>query len=212
MLRHFIVNRLHQLGLTRKDVPQLLGYRNTSKCLRNLDRFLAGDFSHKELSYRILHSPLGGDDFRTVLLQAQHQRDVDLRELSKVRELKERSVFSPHLFFIHERSIPSPIHAVAFVGAEHFKKMELPAYIQEKLTCVDCLDTIEKYLISYVSNPPSARYMNSLFGKAVQILFRDTYDHAFVFDISELRFVGHFKGVPKTGHATLTHKGSRIWE
>lgn len=102
-LRQFFEDRLGQLGMARKDIPHLLGYTNSNKCLRNLDRLLGGYFDMPQFVDRIAHSPLGGHEFQVAYVSevlAQWQRIQD--EIEDYMRKQEDS-FTPNLLVMHER-------------------------------------------------------------------------------------------------------------
>lgn len=202
-LSQYLTTRLRELGLKRGDLPKLLGYTNPNKCLRNLDRLLEGDVNQFELIRRLGESRLGGRPFEVVMTNQVKTWELEREERRRVQELKERNSFVPHLHFIHERSVPSPIHVVCFIGVNHFKRLEIPDYIlntTDELTRLNLLDT---FLVEYLRNPPDKRLTNSLFGKVVQILYRFEYDKSYVFDIQKGLFMDVHFGVPRVGIGKL---------
>ena len=210
-LSQYITTRLRELGLKRGDLPRLLGYTNPNKCLRNLDHFLGGDFNQTLLIQRIQESPIGGETFLSELDREKNKRRIDQQEKEKVQELKDRKSFVSHLHFIHERNVPSPIHVVCFIGVNHFKRLELPDYVFEITDENQRVQVVEGFLRDYLSNPPTYQYINSVFGRVRQILYRIEYDRSWVFEVSENRFIGEHYGVPRMGVSRLD-VGGRRWK
>ena len=210
-LSSYITTQLRELGLQRGDLPRLLGYTNPNKCLRNLDHLLGGDFNQTLLIQRIQESPIGGETFLSELDREKNKRRIDQQEREKVQELKDRKSFVPHLHFIHERNVPSPIHVVCFIGVEFFKKLELPDYVFEITDENQRVQVVEGFLRDYLLNPPTYQYINSVFGRVRQILYRIEYDRSWVFEVSENRFIGEHHGVPRMGVSRLD-VGGRRWK
>lgn len=210
-LSSYITTRLRELGLKRGDLPRLLGYTNPNKCLRNLDHLLSGDFNQTLLIQRIQESPIGGETFLSELDREKNKRRIDQQEREKVQELKDRKSFVQHLHFIHERNVPSPIHVVCFIGVNHFKRLELPDYVFEITDENQRVQVVEGFLRGYLLNPPTYQYINSVFGRVRQILYRIEYDRSWVFEVSENRFIGEHHGVPRMGVSRLD-VGGRRWK
>ena len=208
-LSSYITTRLRELGLKRGDLPKLLGYTNPNKCLRNLDHLLGGDFNQTLLIQRIQESPIGGESFLFELDREKNKRRIDQQEREKVQELKDRKSFVSHLHFIHERNVPSPIHVVCFIGVNHFKRLELPDYVFEITDEDQRVQVVEGFLRDYLLNPPTYQYINSVFGRVRQILYRIEYDRSWVFEVSENRFIGEHHGVPRMGVSRLDVGGKR---
>ena len=208
-LSSYITTQLRELGLKRGDLPRLLGYTNPNKCLRNLDHLLSGDFNQTLLIQRIQESPIGGETFLSELDREKNKRRIDQQEREKVQELKDRKSFVPHLHFIHERNVPSPIHVVCFIGVNHFKRLELPDYVFEITDEDQRVQVVEGFLRDYLLNPPTYQYINSVFGRVRQILYRIEYDRSWVFEVSENRFIGEHQGVPRMGVSRLDVSGRR---
>ena len=210
-LSSYITTQLRELGLKRGDLPRLLGYTNPNKCLRNLDHLLSGDFNQTLLIQRIQESPIGGETFLSELDREKNKRRIDQQEREKVQELKDRKSFVPHLHFIHERNVPSPIHVVCFIGVNHFKRLELPDYVFEITDEDQRVQVVEGFMRDYLLNPPTYQYINSVFGRVRQILYRIEYDRSWVFEVSENRFIGEHHGVPRMGVSRLD-VGGRRWK
>lgn len=209
-LSQYLTTRLRELGLKRGDLPKLLGYTNPNKCLRNLDRLLEGDVNQLELIKRLGESRLGGRPFEVVMTNQVKTWELEREERRRVQELKERMSFVPHLHFIHERSVPSPIHVVCFIGVNHFKRLEIPDYILNTTDELTRLNLLDSFIMEYLRNPPDHRLTHSVFGKVVQILYRFEYDKSYVFDIEKGLFVDVHFGVPRMGIGRLTLRSGGI--
>ena len=206
-LRLYIYNRLSVLGLNRRDLPSLLGYTNRNKCLRNVDSLIDGKYYHPDLIRRISESAIGGIPFDTVMKQQMAEWLSERQEKQRVKELKERLSFVPHLHFIHERNVPSPIHVVCWVGDHHFKRLDLPQHILNVKDELTRLNVVEEFIRDYLRCPPDNRLVCGPYGVVVQILFRDDYHHSYVYDATSGAFTDSVFGIPRMDSGKLTVKG-----
>jgi hypothetical protein len=210
-LNQYITTQLRELGLKRGDLPSLLGYTNPNKCLKRIDRLCKGDYNQPDLLQRISESRLGGRPFEVVMKKQVEVWEMERQEKQRMKELKDRLSFVPHLLFIHERSVPSPIHIVNFIGVEFFKKLEIPDYILNIKDELKQLNVMDEFIKEYLINPyPDHRLTNGPFGKVVQILYRVEYEHSYVFDVQKGLFVDCWLGVPQMGIGRLTLKGGGV--
>jgi hypothetical protein len=211
ILKEYIHTQLRELGLKRGDLPNLLGYTNQSKCLRNIDKLFGGDYNQPDLLRRIGESRLGGRPFEVVMKKQVEMWEMERQEKQRMKELKDRLSFVPHLHFIHERSVPSPIHVVCWVGVHHFKRLDLPQHILNVTDELTRLNVVEEFISDYLRNPyPDHRLTSGPFGKVVQILYRVEYEHSYVFDVHKGLFVDCWLGVPQMGIGRLTLKGGGV--
>ena len=206
-LRLYVYNRLSVLGLNRRDLPSLLGYTNRNKCLRNVDSLIDGKCYQPNLVRRISESAIGGIPFDTVMKQQMAKWLSERQEKQRVKELKERLSFVPHLHFIHERNVPSPIHVVCWVGVHHFKRLDLPQHILNVKDELTRLNVVEEFIRDYLRCPPDNRLVCGPFGVVVQILFRDDYHHSYVYDATSGAFTDSVFGIPRMDSGKLTVKG-----
>jgi hypothetical protein len=184
-----------------------LGYTNRNKCLRNVDSLIDGKYYQPELIRRISESAIGGIPFDTVMKQQMAEWLSERQEKQRVKELKERLSFVPHLHFIHERNVPSPIHVVCWVGVHHFKRLDLPQHILNVKDELTRLNVVEEFIGDYLRCPPDNRLVCGPFGVVVQILFRDDYHHSYVYDATSGAFIDSVFGIPLMDSGKLTVKG-----
>jgi hypothetical protein len=202
LLDEYLAHQCAIHSIRRGQIPALLQFKNSNKALRRYDALLAGNLHDEDLLDRIRACPLlCGDGLDEALARTKHKRACDAREKAKVQELRARRAFTPHLWVIHERSVPSPIFVVAFFGVETFKRVELPDIVLAETAIGGRLVTLASFLADNLRDPS---YLASPFGRAVQVLYRDTYDHSFVFDVAEGRFTHELHEAPPVGRAFLT--------
>lgn len=209
-----ITQKLRDLGKRRSELPALLGFPATTqpaKCLRRVDAICAGNMSDTDMIDRIVTSAIGGEDVANVIKQLQHLETVDRRERELLADRLAREAFIPHIHAIHERRIPEhPFFVIAMLGIDHFKRVDLPSHIIELTTIGEQLQAVWEFLDHVCSSADYYRITGGPFGRATQLLFRDSYEHAYVFDVATRNFVGEYEGVPRTGTATVTLKGRAL--
>jgi len=194
-------------GIRRSMLPAVLGFKNTtnpSKLLRRFDAVCKGLNADVDLVERFRNSELGtpeilrllNDLFECVRLKNEQNRFVD--------ECVSRMEFVPHLHAIHERTIPShPIFVVAFLGFDTLKRADLPDVIQNLPNGDAKLLAVAGFCEVVCTHQDYERLRNNPFGRLLQLLYRDTYTHAYVYNVADKTFVGEYHGVPPSYVATL---------
>lgn len=196
LLSEYLRNRLHDLGLKRKDVPRLLGYQNANKCFRLLDRFLTGSFDLPHLVERIRLSPLGGPVF-----ELTYQSELDLQASALQQQIdaaiaEDEDAFRPHLWCIHEREVPYPLAALNAFGTEYFKRLDLPDCIRDIPYADQRIEIALRYINEYLRDDEIYIRLNSVYGSLLYVLYRDEYRLSFVYDVELAQFIGHTHDVP----------------
>lgn len=210
LIREFIENRLRELGLKRKDIPKLLGYENANKCFRLLDRLFTGSLQQHHLIDRIASSPLGGDEFQKVYVtEVLEQWNAVERDIEAALEHDERT-FRPHLWVINEHDVPRPIITLTLFGIDHFKRLDLPEGLHAIENLDQRLDEIERYICKVIDDVEVHARINSVFGAATLVLYRDEYYHSYVFDVPAREFIGWTKDVPSYP-MYYTYQGKRMY-
>jgi hypothetical protein len=153
---------------------------------------------------------LGGTEFETVLNEERRLREIAEEEQRKVNEWKVERSFVPHLWFIHERSVSSPIFVVGFFGVDHFKRIELPPSNMSVEDDEKKRDAVENFLRLVLSDPENGRYIKGVFGQATYVLYRDQYRHSYVYEISSESWVGGSDAVPRVGTASIDISGKKV--
>lgn len=131
---------------------------------------------------------------------------MDAKEEALREELQRRAAFRPHLWVIHENRVPSPIFVVAMLGIDRFKRIELPNEIARLTHTGHIMMEIASMLNERLEDP---KYLSSPFGKPVQILYRDTYDHSYVYDVAERRFTDEQHKHPPIGKVSMGRRRNR---
>lgn len=185
-------------------MPHLLGYKNSNKALRRLDQF-CNELADCDLLDRLRHSEIfAGNDLESVLTSARHQLQLQQAELRRQDEVRALLAFVPHLWVIHTNSVPSPIFVVGFFGLETFKRIPLPESLSTQKKPQNALLLVARFIEDYLAEPPIEQHvLNNCFGKAEQILYRDQYDHSFLYDIKLHSWIDEIVGVQNHGRVTL---------
>ncbi|MBU3679808.1 MAG: hypothetical protein FGM32_09420 [Candidatus Kapabacteria bacterium] len=203
-LQAYLAQQCATNGIRRGQIPSLLGFSNSAKALRRYDRLLQGGLEDVDLVARIRACPLlAGERFDEVLEDTRRFIEASRREKALAAELRARAEFVPHLWVIHERSIPSPIFVVAMLGVDTFKRVELPEKIAAQTSTGQQLVDIAAMLNEGLRDKA---YLCSPFGRPTHVLFRDTFDHAYVYDVQERRFTGEHHEPIRVGRALLKIK------
>lgn len=213
-LRNHINQRLDELQARRSDIPALLGFtatNNPTKCLRRFDAVCHGDLRDRDLIERIVASPFGGATLADVFTQLRHLDTVDQREQALLAERRARENFVPHIHAIHERWIPEhPFFVIASLGIDHFKRVDLPASILEMTDTSAQLLAIWDLMDHICTSEEYKRITGGPFGRATTLLYRDAYDHAYVYDVQTRALVDERHGAPATGTASTSLGGKQI--
>lgn len=185
-------------SIRRGDIPRLLGYKNSSKALRRYDRFVAWDWFDENFAQRIRACPqLAGEDFDLIRAHLAHKERADRKEVVRTEALRRRYSFKPHIWFEHERELPHPLFVVAQSGEEPFRRLELPEDFTAQHPTALVVFEIPSLLMKLLRDQPNCRQLCGPFGKAVSAIYRDTYDHGYVFDLTTLECIGERHEPPK---------------
>ena len=206
LLAAYLARQCASHSIRRGQIPALLQLSNANKALRRYDELLAGGLHDADLIARIRACPLlAGDALDESLEFTQRAIEANSRERALAAELRARRDFRPHLWVIHENSVPSPIFVVAWFGVDAFKRVELPAAVADDPSMGSRLVALTRWLSD---NLQDKAYLCSPFGRPTQILYRDTYDHSYVFDVAQRCFTHELNEPPPVGRAQLTLRNS----
>jgi hypothetical protein len=205
-LHAYLAQQCAQHKIRRGTIPSLLHISNANKALRRYDALLRGDLSDADLIERIRACPLlAGEHFDEALEETRRYVDASRKERLLADELRARAAFTPHLWVVPENKIPSPIFVVAMLGVETFKRFEIPEEIASLSNPGDILIALGSILKERCND---RAYMASPFGRAVQVLYRDTYDHSYVYDIEQQCWIDELFTCPPSGQTRIALKGS----
>ena len=205
-LHAYLAQQCAQYKIRRGVIPSLLHFSNENKALRRYDALLRGNLSDADLIERIRACPLlAGEHFDEALEETRRYVDASRKERLLADELRARAAFTPHLWVVPENKIPSPIFVVAMLGVETFKRFEIPEEIASLSNPGDILIALGSMLKERCRD---RAYMASPFGRAVQVLYRDTFDHSYVYDIEQQCWIDELFTCPPSGQTRIAIKGS----
>jgi hypothetical protein len=205
-LHAYLAQQCAQHKIRRGTIPSLLHISNANKALRRYDALLRGNLSDADLIERIRACPLlAGEHFDEALEETRRYVDASRKERLLADELRARAAFTPHLWVVPENKIPSPIFVVAMLGVATFKRVEIPEEIASLSNTGDILIALGSMLKERCRD---RAYMASPFGRAVQVLYRDTYDHSYVYDIEQQCWIDELFTCPPSGQTRIALKGS----
>lgn len=206
LLAAYLARQCATHSIRRGQIPALLQLSNANKALRRYDVLLAGGLHDADLVARIRACPLlAGDAFEESLDFTRRAIEANARERAMAAELRARRDFRPHLWVIHENTVPSPIFVVAWFGVDTFKRVELPAAVADDPSVGSRLVSLAEWLSD---NLRDERYLVSPFGRPTQILYRVTYDHSYVFDVAQRCFTHELNEPPPVGRAFVSIRNS----
>jgi hypothetical protein len=128
-LSRLIISRANDLGLTRRQVVERLGFGDrVDKGHRVLSDILTTGVVPTYLHSSALADALGADHsfFAEVLSATARQQDAERKADLVVREEIYRARFRPHLQVKTERNVPSPIFIAALLTTEQLRIAYLP--------------------------------------------------------------------------------------
>lgn len=205
-LHAYLAQQCAQHKIRRGTIPSLLHISNANKALRRYDALLRGDLSDADLIERIRACPLlAGEHFDEALEETRRYVDASRKERLLADELRARAAFTPHLWVVPENKIPSPIFVVAMLGVATLKRVEIPEEIASLSNPGDILIAMGSMLKERCND---RAYMASPFGRAVQVLYRDTYDHSYVYDIEQQCWIDELFTCPPSGQTRIAIRGS----
>lgn len=206
LLPAYLAQQCAAHSIRRGQIPALLGLTNPNKALRRYDALLEGGLHDADLIARLRACPLlAGEGLDAAIEETRRAIERDARERRLAAELRARRTFRPHLWVIHENTVPSPIFVVGFFGIDTFKRIELPEHVASDPHVGSQLVALARFL---TDNFRDKGYLWSPFGRPTQVLFRDTYDHSYVFDVATRAFTHELHEPPPIGRALLTLRNS----
>ncbi len=179
----YVRERCAELGWRRSTLAQELGFRNITKGLRAIDAMCEGDFSNTVVIDALRACvALRGIHFELAFEQSKQRIAIDDDEQQRSDFTKSVLNHIPHLWFEHERRIPSPVHVVACMGGPStFKRLELPDVVLAVKDDADRLEAVQQYVASLdLESEDMMPYIHGPFGRATQVLYWESFEHAHI--------------------------------
>ncbi len=182
----------------RGPFSRALGYRNSAKGIRRIEKFLAGVDKGEDLLCRIavaLHL-----EPNIMIRKVVEELERDCKQEIAARIAKARAEFQPHLFVETERTIPSPIFAAIVSGAPSMRFVPVRS---ENMSHEEIGEIIRRHY-------ESSKGVIITFGKITGYRYQQTYDNGMKFD-TDGRFIGPFEAAAKSiPPMMLSYKGREI--
>lgn len=175
----YVRERCAELGWRRSALAQHLGFCNITKGLRAVDALCEGDLAQTAIIAALRAClPLQGVHLEVALAESMRRIAIDEDEKMRSDFAKNVRDHIPHLWFEHERRIPSPAYVVAFLGgASTFKRLELPDVILAVADDGDRLVAVRHFVTSLdLESEDMMRYMHGPFGRATHVVYRGRFE------------------------------------
>jgi hypothetical protein len=189
-LNEYVLLCLKQHNKKRGDIPSLLGLTNANKALRRIDAVLSGNLQDEDMIKRLRSSScFGGPGLEDALRGTSRKIEIDENERIITKELRHRQAFRQHGWIETDLKGRNPPRGIICIAIPTTKFIYLP---DEILTNGegDILSRVGSYFNQLIDDKNSKVSESSIFGEPVRILFRDTFDHCYVFDIKLRAFIG----------------------
>ncbi|MBP7632945.1 hypothetical protein KBA41_02155 [Candidatus Ozemobacteraceae bacterium] len=195
-LRTLVRQAVKQDG--RGPFSRALGYRNSAKGIRRIEKFLAGDEHGEDLLRRLATVlRLAPDD---VITKAAADLGADRKREIEVMVAKARAEFHPHLFVETERTIPSPIFVAVITGSPYRRFIPVAS---ADMSPAEIGDIIRRHY-------EASKGAIIAFGKITGYRYQQTFDNGMKFD-TDGRFIGLFEAPAESiPHMSLSCKGREI--
>src|SRR4051794_35916980 len=96
-------------GVSRGELAARMGYRNTSKAHRHLDRLMQGGATPPEFETRLVAAlNIDTDQYGAAVEATRELEREEARQRQEAEIAAARAAFRPHLRVIPERRIPRP--------------------------------------------------------------------------------------------------------
>lgn len=89
-------------------------------------------------------------------------------------------------------------------GEERFRVLELPDDITSTMPPTYWLVEVTSFLKDFVLRNKKNSVLRGPFGKAIRAIYRDTYDHGYMFDLDTFEIIKERNSPPRTGRVTCT--------
>ena len=189
-IQGYLEQRCALHNIRRGDLPALLGYRNSAKALRRYDRFIKNGAVNKRFADRLRACPLfAGDEFEQALAVTQRLLYIDRKTQHIVEDLKLRRAFVPHVWFVYEHPLPYPLSLLAN-GEHRLRSLKVPPHVQHADHPADFLPEIIVKLRELIISQPTNPIINGPYGKALKVIFWESFDHGFIIDLETYTVTG----------------------
>lgn len=168
-------------GIKRVDVVKAVGYINTNKGLRYLDRCIHGEgnCSKKFVIEVLKFLEVDQHTIDEAIRKTKEKLEAEKEEAERRREEYERKNFRPYIYIKSSESRPEGLAIVAFVGVGAFKHISCP----EKISGWAIEEQISKVREIITRHYRDEDGKCSQFGDITGYIYRKTYDDNIEFSI-----------------------------
>ena len=197
---------MSQRGVSRGELAARMGYQNTSKALRHLDRLMQGGVTLPEFETRLVAAlNIDTDQYGAAMEATRELEREEARQRHEAEIAAARAAFRPHLRVIPERRIPRPIFVVAFTGVARWLVEPLPSNVLS-------MPTVQQlHVVGQIARDHYARKKGDAgpFGAICGYLFRTKFEKAIQMDFDGM-VQGQQHGLIPEGHTSLWVGKQRI--
>lgn len=189
-LREFVESTLKLHSITRGNVPEILGFKNSTKALRRLDELMNGNTQDEEFINRLRASYyFSGIKLEQAIRETAHKNNVDRKEIEKTRELRFRNEFIPHGWLVTDLGGRDKPRGMICMAIPREKYITIPSQIIQGCE-QELVIRVGKYFNTLCEESKSKVNTSHIFGEPIRILFRYDFDHCHVYDIKSRKFIG----------------------
>lgn len=182
----------------RGPFSRVLGYRNSAKGIRRIEKFLAGDDHGEDLLWRL--ATVFHLDPKDVIEKAAADLETGRKLEREAMVAKARAEFRPHLFVETSLTIPSPIFVAVISGSPYRRFIPVAS---ADMSPAEIGDIIRRHY-------ETSRGAIIAFGKITGYRYQQTFDNGMKFD-TDGRFIGLFEApAESTPDMRLSCKGREI--
>ena len=122
-----IRSRMTELGLSRGEFANRLGYKNLAKGICRIDVLCEGDVEGTKHFLDVLPQALqiSAETVKRALDQTVREIELAEKQEAEARDKIWRENFRPHAIVLTERTVPSPIFVAAMIGVEKLLRIDL---------------------------------------------------------------------------------------
>jgi len=189
-IKDYVLETMKAQSIQRGNIPGILGYNNTAKALRRLDKLLAGELTDKEFINKMRASTqFSGAKLEEAIRKTERQCEINKHEQEMTRELQFKRAFVPHGWIETELNGRREPRGMILMAIRREKMIHLPSELLRD-TGKQHIGRVGKYFEELCTDPKSKINNSGIFGDPVRILYRNEFDSSYVYDIKQCRFMG----------------------
>lgn len=189
-IQEYVHQTLKAQSIQRGNIPGILGYSNTAKALRRLDKLLEGELKDTDFIERLRASPqFAGPKLEEAIRQTKRNSEINRNEQEMSKELRCRRAFVPHGWIETELNGRREPRGMILMAMRREKMIHIPSELLRGTGKLH-LGRVGTYFGELCNDPQSKINSAEIFGDPVRILFRNEFDLCHVYDIKQRKFTG----------------------